>query len=71
MCMFPSASGSKIPMGKSQTGFNGMGRYKSVPCGLLSAAFDVKSKPIVALDFSDKCDERSALIRMLLRLETC
>ena len=60
-----AVDGSKIPMGKSQTGFNGMGRYKSVPCGLLSAAFDVKSKTIVALDFSDKCDERSALVRML------
>jgi len=60
-----AVDGSKIPLEKSQTGFSGMGRYKSVPCGLLSCMFDVNTKTIVDLDFSDKCDERAALVRML------
>ena len=58
-----AVDGSRIPLTKSQTGTRA-GRTRSTPMGLLSAIYDVNTKVIVALDFSEHYDERSALKRM-------
>ena len=58
--------GSKINVAKENDGnFSKLGRYKSAPCGLLTALLDVESDMIVNLDFSENCDERAALARLL------